>query len=214
MSNVIEMKIDEGAKCLRCGDKGAVNDKLCLKCMAKAHDRFVEPQWTETKDQQYAIALEATEIGADLVRAWHPELFGYSPRIFYVFLRDTPVSKRQEVWGRAKRIAGLPAWLLRDDDDALTGEPFFVIELAYDVWKWLTYLQKIALVDHELSHCSIDDLGKLTMRGHEVEEFIPIVGRHGLWNESVKLMVEQGRAKEAAPLLAPQFDDQDLAAAG
>jgi len=58
----------------------------------------------------------------------------------------------------------------------------FVIEINWTAWKTLSPEQKIALVDHELSHCGFDvDKEAFTLVHHDVEEFGSIVRRWGLW---------------------------------
>jgi predicted LPLAT superfamily acyltransferase len=64
--------------------------------------------------------------------------------------------------------------------------PFFVIEIAFDAWEILEKEQRVALVDHELCHCMMDeDSGKLIMHPHDLEEFNAVVRRHGLWQPDV-----------------------------
>jgi hypothetical protein len=61
---------------------------------------------------------------------------------------------------------------------------------------------RMALVDHELSHCwfaTVDNDGVTqkfhqdgspwwTIRGHDLEEFCGVVERHGLWSEDLRAM--------------------------
>lgn len=149
---------------------------------------------------EYKLATEARQIGARIIEENHPHLLGV--RVEFLFMDKTPKSKGREVWGRAKKISGLPAFLALGPNtlpDFYADQPFdlFVIELSEEVWERLTPKGKAALVDHELYHCVVetdDETGdaKLGTRGHDLEEFEAILRRHGLWRESVREFVEAG----------------------
>ncbi len=62
----------------------------------------------------------------------------------------------------------------------LTGHDFS-LEFNWTYWTKLSAPQRIALVDHELSHCGVNDKGNWVMIPHDVEEFASIVERWGLW---------------------------------
>lgn len=111
-------------------------------------------------------------------------------RIEYVFRSKAATSRGAEIWGKARKLTGLNAWLAtpEDDrpepDDADGVEPFFIIEIAQDIWNILDTAQRDALVDHELAHCRIEYTDKgaeLALANHDVEEFEAILKRHGFW---------------------------------
>lgn len=62
----------------------------------------------------------------------------------------------------------------------LTGHDF-TLEFNWTYWTKLSPPQRIALVDHELSHCGVNDKGNWMVVPHDVEEFATIVRRWGLW---------------------------------
>ena len=62
----------------------------------------------------------------------------------------------------------------------LTGHDF-TLEFNWTYWTKLSPPQRIALVDHELSHCGVNDKGNWVVMPHDVEEFASIVERWGLW---------------------------------
>jgi len=108
-------------------------------------------------------------------------------RIAYVW-RDKPIIRGgKTVLGKARKISGLPAFLASEDLD--TDNPaFFVIEIDKTYWPSLSENEREALVDHELTHCIVDeDEGTLKILPHDLEEFYFIVKRHGLWSEEYKL---------------------------
>ena len=55
------------------------------------------------------------------------------------------------------------------------------------VWARLDTAKRLALVDHEFCHLSIDADGKLSMVGHDLEEFCAVVRRHGAWLDDISL---------------------------
>lgn len=202
---VIEINVD--AKCSLCGGKGAiVKTGKCMKCVGKEISAKIkadrEPKFFEAvKDQQFAVAHEAANIGKDLVERFHEHLL--NTRIDYVFLWKTPEKNKREIWGRAKKVSGLSAWFASEDrENEPLPDTFFVIELSYLVWRALEPKQKIALIDHELSHCSINDKLKPCLKSHDCEEFNQIVRRHGLWAEDVRRLLEAAKEAEENPLFA------------
>ncbi len=153
---------------------------------------------------EYRTAPEVARIGRQIVAEEHTHLLNV--RVEYVFLSKTPKSKGKAVWGRAKKVSGLSAFLAfigggNTERHAVTYEDqapdFFVIEISEEVWDALPEPKRRALVDHELSHCWVewDDEGeqdKLSIVGHDVTEFEAILRRHGLWNEDVEDFVKAG----------------------
>lgn len=76
----------------------------------------------------------------------------------------------------------------------------FVIEVSRSEWENLTTLQRVALIDHELMHCTVNLKGKAKTRGHDLEEFRDIVKDYGLWQPDVEAF-----AKIAAEQLTMSF---------
>ena len=71
-----------------------------------------------------------------------------------------------------------------------------------DAWIVMTDEQKLACIDHELTHVHVDeDSGKVSLLPHDVEEFASVIERHGLWREELKMMnkaVNRNRQVEGA----------------
>lgn len=96
-------------------------------------------------------------------------------------------------WQKARQEQQMIEWFGR--------VPEFVITLAADYCAQCTDAEFCALVEHELYHIAqaTDEFGapkftreglpKLQMRGHDVEEFVGVVGRYGA-NQAVRVMVE------------------------
>lgn len=149
---------------------------------------------------EYKLAKEAGVIGREILKEHHPHLLGV--RVEFLMMDTMPKSKGKEVWGRAKKIGGLNAFLALGPNtlpDFYADQPFdfFVVEIAEEAWERLTGAGKRALIDHELSHCAVvedEETGvtKLAVVGHDVTEFEAVLRRHGLWNESVEGFVKAG----------------------
>lgn len=163
----------------------------------------------------YRPAPEVADIAQDLIGEHHTHLT--NRKIVYIF-RDSPQKRAgTEIWGKARKVGGLNAFLNAQADGALDLEhaydeeadhSYFVIEIAEPIWHELDETGRRALVDHELSHCEvhISDSGKESLRiiPHNLEEFTEVVRRHGLWkselrrfakvtNEQLELDVELAR---------------------
>ena len=124
------------------------------------------------------VALIAKQLIEDVPE--HQDLD--AAHIEYVWRDQHAKEKGRAVLGKARKVSGLNGYLINGGD-------LFVIEIAEDTWKQLDEKQRIALVDHELCHLRVDfdDDGepKLSLRGHDLEEFAGIVERHGLWASDV-----------------------------
>lgn len=128
-----------------------------------ALDVTVEAEWPD--ELKYQVAEQAQAIAAALIPAFHQHLVNL--KVCYLFRE-----KISEKLGVAMRASGKLAHFTGFD---------FVIEFNWSAWLQLSSTQRIALVDHELCHCVLDDDGYPAMRKHDVEEFGDIVKRYGLW---------------------------------
>lgn len=91
----------------------------------------------------------------------------------------------------------------------------FVIMLNFEAWNnaEFSHAQQEALIDHELTHCQpvLDDMIQRTdeannrlwrLRRHDVEEFVEIAERHGMWRHQLEALAKAAIEKKARPLLA------------
>jgi hypothetical protein len=153
---------------------------------------------------EYWRAPEVKKIADELIPKHHEALNRTDVTIRYVFREPAAKSHGRLVYGKARKVGGLSAYLvgLEHADRLEDDEPvdFFVIEIARDLWIGQTEAQRKALVDHELSHLDVelDDNGdrKLVMRGHDLEEFTDVVKRHGLWRPTVAKFAEVAKAAQ------------------
>jgi hypothetical protein len=118
-------------------------------------------------------------------------------RIEYYFLSEPIEERGKDVWGRARKVTGLNAYLALPvkPEQAIEPKGFFVIEIVKHVWGQLDEKSKLALVDHELCHCWVDDEGNLKITPHDLEEFNSIVRRYGLWRDDVVAFLDAAQGK-------------------
>lgn len=134
----------------------------------------------------YEYAPEVRDIAEKLIQDYHKDLLGH--RVEYIWREKAVVRAGKVTLGKAKKISGLNAFLASgeplagDDDD----QSFFVIEIARDAWGGLTEEEKIALIDHELEHCIVDEEGKTSIQPHDLEDFLVVYRRHGAWSEALQ----------------------------
>lgn len=107
--------------------------------------------------------------------------------IMYLFTDAKRTRHQKIVLGTAKKTSPMEHFLSQRKDQKGAD---FILMFGVDEWFKLSDAQRIALVDHELMHCSTTydektDVTTWAMRGHDVEEFAEIVERHGLWYEDL-----------------------------
>lgn len=130
--------------------------------------REVEVLGEWPKGDKLHAAPQPEAIAKALIGALHPHLTNAA--IAYLFSEEMRTRDRL-VLGKAAKAAGVLSHLTGFD---------FVLTFNWTTWKDLSAPQRIALVDHELSHCAEGEHG-WEMLAHDVEEFSSIVGRWGLW---------------------------------
>lgn len=139
----------------------------------------------EKRELEFSDAPEVEEIAQEQIPQWHDHLVNV--RIKYVFRSIATKSNGKTVLAKARKVGGLTAFLADQDKSLATGDPFFVLEVAADMWKGRTEEEKRAIVDHELCHMWRDeDTGKLSIHPHDLEEFAAVVKRHGLITNDLK----------------------------
>lgn len=152
----------------------------------------------------YRSAPDVRKIADKLITQHHQHLLGEADRIIYLFRSEAARSKGRVVLGKARLLSGLNAWLYDAGVDGPAADGLegaecarFVMEIAHDEWRELNAAGRKALVDHELCHFWIEtdeETGdqKLMIRGHDLEEFVEVVARHGCWRPEVEHVVKVG----------------------
>lgn len=130
-------------------------------------------------------------IADKLIRNHHTDLTDVEIR--YVFRSEAAKQNGKTILGKARKVSGLSAYLAQPEPgETPSGDAdLFVIEIAEPEWADLTDAQRVALVDHELCHCTTSfdedtETLKLKTVPHDLEEFRAVVERHGLWRPDVE----------------------------
>jgi len=153
-----------------------------------------KPDWTLMRAEEVDRTVET--IFEEVIAASHGEVGEYN--IVVLFKPKTWSKGGMEVMGKAA-LCGAQEKLLSDVDGVIT--------IGWDWWdETATREQKVALLDHELSHFAVefdDETGEatLTIVGHDVEEFLGVWERHGAWTVDLE--------KAEAQLRLPFGADED-----
>jgi hypothetical protein len=128
-------------------------------------------------DEFFADATEEiAPIVAETKDKFHPHLD--QMRIRYVYdLAEKPATKcGKNIYAKAVKTGGILRLFSQSD---------FIIVIHGATWTSLPPDKRFALVDHELSHCGVEE-GKAVVIGHDLEEFASIIGRHGFYMQDVR----------------------------
>lgn len=146
---------------------------------------------------EYFDAPEVEEVAQELIEQYHQHLKG--ARIKYLLRTGDWSSQKRETWGQAKRVTGEQAFLTNLD---------FIITIHHDVWEQLDEAGRKALLDHELCHCRLAE-GTWYILGHDLEEFVAIVERHGLWRPQLEEFHEAVAGSQQQLPLLRRVEDRD-----
>lgn len=139
---------------------------------------------------------------ADIAFLWAATAFTKQGRT--VLGQAEEVMMRAGGWQKARMEQQLYEWFGR--------KPDFIITLAGDYCAECSDLEFCALVEHELYHIAqkVDEFGapeftregqpKLTLRGHDVEEFVGVVRRYGASAEVQQIIDAASQPAEVAKL--------------
>ena len=127
------------------------------------------------EDQSYLEAEQPAAIAKLLIPLHHEHLAEgpNGPATLAFLFKAKMQGKGRTVLGTAKLAPGELTHFTGFD---------FVLSFNHSAWVGMTLDQKLALVDHELCHCGYDgDKGEYGIIAHDVEDFVSIISRHGLW---------------------------------
>ncbi len=138
---------------------------------------------TWSKAEEHLISMAER-----VIRRWHLHLL--DARVGFLFRSESSASQGREVIGKAKKVSEELKSLLDLD---------FIIWISKPAWLALSPEGREALLDHELSHCAGDEEDGWSIRGHDIEEFVAVIERHGLWDLAL--------ARLAAPQVQLRFEE-------
>lgn len=146
------------------------------------------PEWEEASPSVIHIAEE-------LIEKHHTEL--KPARIGFIFRKKAQRSNGRLALAQAQKVAAKLQVYLEFD---------FLIWVSKEDWEGkLTDNQRLALIDHELTHCTRRiDTGEWVIRPHDVQEFWEIIERYGLWSNDLlagKRALTSRAVQEELPLV-------------
>ena len=147
-------------------------DPGAVTALEKDHETLEITEWTEGVD--FMQAGRAERIAGVLLPAFHRELT--NARIAYL-LKEKSTTRGRSPLGKTNLLSKRDRFLSDYD---------FVVVFDWSRWKALTLVQRVALVDHQLEHCGVDDNGNFVMMDHDIREFNTTVRRWGAWQPSVR----------------------------
>lgn len=133
-------------------------------------------EWSEASDSVLVVARE-------LIDEFHQHL--REATIAFIYRNEAAISKGRKVYAQVQKVPDRWKVLLDDEYDIL-------IWISKEDWDARTSSWREALIDHELSHCTVGENG-FTTTGHDFEGFKDVVERHGLWNYDLLTVGEQIR---------------------
>lgn len=112
------------------------------------------------------------------IAEWHPHLALVDHAIAVVFREKASKSGGRTVLGRSKKSSSLIQALVE-------GECEFILEIACDQWQELNDTKRMALIDHLLCYCQVEEKDdgslKYSIRKPDIQMFSEEVKRHGVW---------------------------------
>lgn len=139
------------------------------------------------RDIEYIDAPEVRKIAQELINTVEDHAHLKKAKLGFLFrVKGTSWKEKGEtVMGKAVKVPGREKYY--------SGLDLLVI-INGDIWNDALPLNtKRALVDHELSHFFHDkEKETWSVIGHDVEDFVRVIQRHGLWNKAARVFVEAG----------------------
>jgi hypothetical protein len=187
----------------------------------------------EIRDDEYAEAVEAREIGTAWIVSVEAHAHLREATIGYIFHDEEITTGGKVEWASAglpklngpaaKRWGRFVEWnIVR----MIGYQPDFIILIDRNIWAGLDMQQRVALIDHELSHCqqATDEFGgpkfnQITGRpiwriaAHDIEEFNGVIERNGIWRpdlaETARTIVDSlgSNSTKIGQQLAGDIDD-------
>lgn len=138
------------------------------------------------EDSKYSVADDVEFLAKELIQNHHAYLA--NARIVYLFRAGKWIKGDKIRFGQCK---------LASEDIRFIAEFDFVITINLDAREVANAQMRLAVVDHELCHCDYteNEQGdrKWCVRDHDVQEFVAIVHRHGLWDTELQKLVIASR---------------------
>lgn len=150
-------------------DPGA---KKALEKVPEQHPLLAK--WPE--GEKFIVCDQGKAIADILIPVFHSHLT--NAKVAYLFKQHVG-GRGVTLMGKTKLASGQMQFLASVD---------FIIEINHTTWAGASLPMRAALIDHELSHCGVDDNSAYCFIQHDIEEFFGVVQRWGQWHSSVTTM--------------------------
>lgn len=149
----------------------------------------VDTNTGEMVDEEWRRCPEVEEIIEKLVVSIHRHLT--DAHFIAIGRPECPKKHGKQVWASV-RLASQAEKILSDEDVD------YIVTVSLDVWSKLPDAMRLALLDHELSHCAGYDFEaeKWTLAGHDIEEFAGVLQRRGAWRADLVAFLEVAQKVE------------------
>ena len=144
--------------------------------------------------KQVPIQFDRAEIPEDmskqLIAKYHEHLI--NAKIAYLYKNKPIVKGGRLVIATAEKCNPKTKALCTYSEE---GESFdFIITISYKAWNNLSDSQKLAVLDHELSHCMVSDDEKtgeplFQLISHDFEDFYSVIKRNKLYSKDLETLV-------------------------
>jgi hypothetical protein len=168
---------------------------------------------------KYRVAPDVQKVVDRLIRteSRFADLAKHRYEIRCFFCEEAEVSKGHAVIGSIRRIGGLQAFLINhdpSDDDYQSQNPMLVIIIHGASWSALSERHREALCFHELCHTKVttteDGEARLSLVGHDIEDFFDVVQKYGNWQPSVQQFVKAAQVGQGMLNLEPGGNSVEL----
>ncbi len=137
----------------------------------------------------YVLAPESVlGLAEELIAEFHPWL--KACKIGFVMFEGEKLSQGRQVVGKVTKVTPKMQPVMTEELD-------FIIELSAEYYGRVEEARRRAVIDHELCHIRLSKDSGYRTQGHDVEEFVEIVERYGLWTHD--LLAAGGAFAKHAP---------------
>lgn len=113
---------------------------------------------------------ELLELAREVIEQSHPHL--RAARFGFAFRNEAGTRHGFQVLASVSVVSPLQKVHLNFD---------YLIWVAFPDWTIMSAEKRVALLDHEFCHCRPKDNGEWGICDHDVQEFLAVIKRHGLW---------------------------------
>ena len=146
---------------------------------------------------EYAEAPEVKEIAENLIE--NEIEYNHLKRVSikYMYCSPAPKSQGKICPGKTTKVSS--------KYHNITGYDF-IIEISGMHFSNMEEKKRVALIEHELNHCNIDNEGNTSLVPHDFEGFNSVLQKHGYWANDLKLLGKTAQQLELPFDPEPEFE--------